>query len=43
MASKVNGQTGKAMPVGGVFQYGQATGKPESQGKQQQGEDLRSK
>jgi hypothetical protein len=43
MASKVNGQTKKQMPVGGVYQYGNAAGKPASQGKIQTGEDLRSK
>ena len=43
MASKTNGQTGKKMPVSGVYQYGSAEGKPASQGKIQTGEDLRSK
>lgn len=31
----------KQMPVTGVFEYGNATGKPASQGKVKYGEDLR--
>lgn len=31
----------KQMPVGGVFQYGNATGKPASTGKIKYGSDLR--
>lgn len=36
-----NGQSGKKMPVGGNFSYGNASGKPASQGNIKYGEDLR--
>jgi hypothetical protein len=36
-----NGQTGKQMPVGGVYTYGSSKGKPESQGSIKYGDDLR--
>lgn len=41
MSSKVNGQGSKQMPVGGNYSYGNATGKPASQGSVKYGDDLR--
>lgn len=37
----VKQQEGKQMPVGGVYQYGNATGKPQSTSKIKYGSDLR--